>query len=54
MYYKTIDNKNSFFICLFRAAPAADGDAQARGRIRAVVSGLHHSHSNTRSKPHLQ
>ena len=27
---------------------------QARGPIGAVASGLHHSHSNTGSKPRLQ
>ena len=27
---------------------------QARGLMGAVATGLHHSHSNTRSKPHLQ
>ena len=37
------------FICLFvfRAMPTAYGSSQARGRIRAVAAGLHHSHSNT-------
>ena len=29
--------------CLFRAAPAACGGSQARGRIRAVAADLHHS-----------
>ena len=29
------------------------GDSQARGLIGAVATGLHHSHSNARSKPHL-
>ena len=29
--------------CLFRAIPAAYGGSQARGRIGAVASGLHHS-----------
>ena len=49
-----------FFFCLFclfaffRAAPVAYGDSQARGLIGAVAAGLHHSHSNTRSEPHLQ
>ena len=38
---------------LFRAAPVAYGSSQARGRIRAVASGLCHNHSNARSKPHL-
>ena len=33
---------------LFRAAPAAYGSAQARGRIGAVAAGLYHS--NTRSQ----
>ena len=38
----------------FRAAPAAYGDSQARGLIRATAAGLHHSHSNARSKPCLR
>ena len=42
------------FFCLFRAAPVAHGGSQARGQIGAVATGLHHSHSNTRAKPHLQ
>ena len=37
--------------CLFRATPAAYGSSQARGRIRAIAASLHHSHSNSRSKP---
>ena len=41
------------FILLFRAAPVAYGSSQARGRIRAATAGLHHSHSNSRSEPHL-
>ena len=36
------------------SAPAAYGDAQARGRIGAVAFGLHHSHSNVGSEPRLQ
>ena len=39
---------------LFRAALTAYGGSQARGQIRAVAAGLHHSHSNSGSKPHLQ
>ena len=39
---------------VFRAALAAYGSSQARGLIVAVAAGLHHSHSNARSKPHLQ
>jgi len=38
---------------LFRAAPVAYGDSQARGQIGAVIAGLCHSYSNTGSKPHL-
>jgi len=36
-----------------RVTPAAYGGSQARGGIRTVAAGLHHSHSNTRSKPCL-
>ena len=42
-----------FVFCLFRAAPAAYGGSQARGLIRAVASGLHHSHSHAASEPRL-
>ena len=45
------------FFCLFafsRAAPAAYGGSQARGRIGAVATGLCQSHSNAGSEPHLQ
>ena len=34
--------------------PVAYGGSQARGPITAVATGLHHSHSNVGSKPHLQ
>ena len=40
------------FFFLFRAAPAAYGSSQARGRIRATAA--NHSHSITGSKLHLQ
>ena len=46
----------TLFVCLFlffRAMGAAYGSSQARIRIRAVAAGLHHSHSNVRSKPPL-
>ena len=43
-----------FVFCLFRATPKAYGGPQARGLIGAVAAGLHHSHSNTGSEPHLQ
>ena len=39
---------------LFRAPAVAYGGSQARGLIRATATGLHHSHSNTRSKPSLR
>ena len=41
-----------FFICLFVFRPVY-GSSQARGQIWAIVAGLHHSHSNARSEPHL-
>ena len=46
-----------FFFCLFAISWAtlmAFGGSQARGQIRAVGTGLRHSHSNSGSKPHLQ
>ena len=36
------------------AALEANGSSQARGPIGAVAAGLHHSHSDTRSKSRLQ
>ena len=39
-----------FCFCLFRAAPKAFGSFQARSRIGAVASGIHHSHSNMGSQ----
>ena len=42
------------YVCLFKATPVAYGGSQARGTIRAVATGLRHSHSNARSEPHLQ
>ena len=41
--------KKKFFFCLFRAAPMAYGGSQAR----FPDASLRHSHSDTRSKPHL-
>ena len=43
-----------FCFCLFRAAPMAHEGSQARGRIRVIATGLHHSHSSLGSEPHLQ
>ena len=42
------------FVCLFMAAPTAHGGSQARGPIGTIATGLHQSHSNMGSKPHLQ
>ena len=41
------------FIFFFRAAPVAYGSSQTRGWNGATAASLCHSHSNTRSKPHL-
>ena len=38
------------YVCLFRAAPMAYGNSQARGQIGAVAAGLCHSHSKVGSK----
>ena len=39
------------FVCLFfMATPVAYGSSQAKGWIWAASAGLHHSHSNARSK----
>ena len=44
----------NFLFFLFRATPTAYGSSQARGLIGAAASGLHHSHSNMGSEPHLR
>ena len=43
-----------FFFDISWAAPVAYGGSQARGRIGAVTTGLHQSHSNKGSEPRLQ
>ena len=54
-YFYTLDLifYHFFFLSflLFRAAPAAYGGYQARGRIGATAAGRHHSHSNAESEP---
>ena len=48
---------NCFFFFpppFFRAAPTAYGSSQARGLTRIAATGLHHSHSPTRSELHLR
>ena len=42
------------FVFFFRAPPSTYGGSQGRGLIRAVASGLHHSHSNVGSEPCLR
>ena len=42
-----------FFFGLFWVKPVAYGSSQPRGQFRAVAADLRHSHSNTRSEPHL-
>ena len=42
-----------FFFFFFRATCVAFGSSKARDRIRTAAAGLHHRHSNTRSKLHL-
>ena len=44
----------SFVFYLFRAALTAYGGSQTQGLTGAVAASLHQSHSNARSKPHLQ
>ena len=44
----------SIFFFLFVTIPVAYGITQARGGIRAVGTGLCHSHSNIGSEPHQQ
>ena len=43
-----------FIFAFFRTAPVAYRGSQARSPIRAVATGLHHSHSNTGFELHLQ
>ena len=46
-------DKHKLLFLLFRAMPAAYGSSQARGRVGSTAAGLHHSHSNVGSEPHL-
>ena len=54
MIMKLIIICKTFFKKFFRAIPVAYGGSQATGQIGAVAAGLQHSHSNVRSKLHLQ
>ena len=46
-----ISSEPSIFLGL--TTPTAYGGSKARGLIRAIVSSLHHTYSNTRSQLHL-
>ena len=37
-------------VCVFKAAPVAHGNFQARVQIGVGAAGLHHNHSNSGSK----
>ena len=55
LIWKTI-HKVGFFFFFFSSLgkpPMVCGGSQARGQIGAVAAGLHHSHSNAKSKPCL-
>ena len=55
--FKLLFYLKKFYFCLFAfswAAPTAYGGSQTRGRIGAAAAGLHKSHSNSGSEPHLQ
>ena len=43
-----------YLFSLWGATPAAYGSSQGRGRMGAAAASLHHSHSNARTKLHLQ
>ena len=40
-----IQTRHGIAFFFFRATPVANGHSQARGRIRAMAAGPHHSHS---------
>ena len=52
--YRTRGFGGFCFFAFFRAAPVAYGGSQARGLIRVAAASPHYSHSDPRSKPHLQ
>ena len=48
-----LDTDNYLFFFSVKDSPMAYGNSQARGQIGATAAGLHHSHSNAGSEPHL-
>ena len=44
----------NIYVCIFRATPAECRSSQARGPTGAIATGLHRSHGNVESKPHLR
>ena len=53
LYYNHIMYLKKFFF-LFMATSMAYRSSQVRSQIRAAAASLHHSHSHTRSEPHLR
>ena len=45
-----LPNHFIYFFAISWAAPMAHGGSQTRGRIGAVATGLHHSHSDVGSE----
>ena len=55
MLHIQLCNHFKFFVFVFfRTTSVAYANSQARGLMGAVAAGLLHSHSNTRSEPHLR
>ena len=53
IYDKIFPSFLIFFFWLFRGAPMAYGNSQARDQIGAAAAGLDHNHSNAGSEPRL-
>ena len=43
-----------YLFLVFRATPVTYGSSLARGQVGAIPAGLHHSHTNEGSKPHVR
>ena len=56
IFCKLSCNNGALIFCyqlFLRATPMVYGGSQAKSLIGATAPGVHHSHSNARSKPHL-